>query len=150
MLILRRIPACFWVLFACFVLAVRGDSEPPAPAELTTELGTPPTAPPPPKTTGPAMAAAQTSFTNFLQTSGREVSRQFYNLVFGASENVPMDWSGAFASCTPGTNSTAYLQAVMRRVNYFRAMAGIPASITFSNEFSRKAQAAALIMGAKQ
>src|SRR5205085_4420578 len=50
--------------------------------------------------------------------------------------------------CTGGTNSTLYLQAVLRRVNYFRAMAGIPSSITFSNEYSRKAQAAALMMGA--
>ena len=122
-----------------------------APAQHVEQLGPPPTAPLVAKSTfGLATTqGGQPAFgTNFFNTFSRENSRQFYNLVFTASENVPMGWSGTYSTCTPGTNAPDYLQAVQRRVNYFRAMAGIPATITFSNEYSRKAQHAALIMGA--
>jgi uncharacterized protein YkwD len=112
------------------------------------ELGTPPQPPKVVKTPAVQTASAVTTFSNVVNISSRETSRQFFNLVYGASENVPVDWSGSIAGCVPGTNSTASLQAVARRVNYFRAMAGIPSSITFSNEYSRKAQLAALIMSA--
>ena len=121
----------------------------PAPVQHFEDLGTPPQAPVVIKKLPIEQdAAAQTSFTNFLNISSRENSRQFFNLVYGASENVPIDWNGSITNCAPGTNSATYLQAVLRRINYFRAMAGIPASITFSNEYSRKAQLAALIMSA--
>jgi hypothetical protein len=96
----------------------------------------------------PSAKSHALTFTNVLRITNRETARQFYNLVFMASEGVPMQWSGSYAgSGTPGTNSTEYLNAVLRRVNYYRAMAGIPAWVTFSNEYSRKAQAAALMMG---
>jgi len=112
------------------------------------ELGTPPQPPRVVKTSTVEPSSALTTFSNVVNISSRETSRQFFNLVYGASENVPVDWSGNIGACAPGTNSTTYLQAVARRVNYFRAMAGIPSSITFSNEYSRKAQLAALIMSA--
>jgi hypothetical protein len=111
-------------------------------------MGTPPAAPKIVKSSGGSDANLVTIFSNTVSISSRETSRQFFNLVYGASENVPMNWSGNITNCTPGTNSVTYLQAVARRVNYFRAMAGIPSSITFSNEFSRKAQLAALMMSA--
>src|SRR5205814_3438306 len=129
-------------------LVFGADSDVPSPASFVFELAPPPAAPALPITAAALQASGQTGFSNFLNTASRETTREFYNLVFGGSENVPMDWSGSFAGCVPGTNSTANLEAVMRRVNYFRAMAGIPSSITFSNEYSRKAQLAALIMGA--
>ena len=136
------------LLVGWVTLVFGADSDVPSPASFVIELGTPPTAPAIARTATALEASGQTGFSNFLNTASRETSREFYNLVFGASENVPMDWSGSFAGCIPGTNSTTYLEGVIRRVNYFRAMAGIPSSITFSNEYSRKAQLAALIMGA--
>ena len=137
------------LLFGYVTLVVSADSQVPSPTSFAVKLGPPPTAPAISKVAAATLEAdGQTGFSNFLNAASRETSREFYNLVFGASENVPMDWSGSFAGCIPGTNSTTYLEAVMRRVNYFRAMAGIPSSITFSNEYTRKAQLAALIMGA--
>jgi hypothetical protein len=37
-----------------------------------------------------------TSFPGFLQIAERETSRQFFNLVFQASEGIPMEWSGSY------------------------------------------------------
>ncbi len=37
---------------------------------------------------------------------------------------------------------------MLRRINFYRAMAGIPANITFTDEYNRKAQQAALMMSA--
>src|SRR5437899_2898629 len=141
--ILRRF-LCF-SLFAYAAIGFAAASEAPSPANFVMELGPPPTAPAVPKmaTAAALQASGQPGFTNFLNITNRENSREFFNLVFGASENVPMDWSGNFPGCVPGTNSATYLEAVARRVNYFRAMAGVPSSITLSNEFTRKAQLAA-------
>ena len=118
------------------------------PITAEVRLGPAPLAPPRPKNPPPADLSDQTSFPNFLRITNRETSRQFFNTVHAASDGVPIDWSGNYASCVPGTNSDAYLQAVLRRENYFRAMAGVPALITFSNEYTRKAQLGALMMGA--
>ncbi len=77
----------------------------------------------------------------------REGSRDFYRSVYLASEDVPHAWSGDYESCDPGDTSRQYKAAVRLRVNYFRAMAGVPADISLSPELNRMAQAAALIMG---
>lgn len=137
-----------WILYAWLPwLIVTGAAQELATSESGDELGTPPLAPVRPKDWLSA-SAGQTSFSTFLRITNRETSRQFYNLVFNASENVPMDWSGHYNGAgDAGTNATDYLEAVVRRVNYFRAMAGVPAWITFGAEYNRKAQLAALMMG---
>lgn len=57
-----------------------------------------------------------------------------------------MNWTGDHDSCDPGLTGQDFRLAVLRRINYFRAMAGVPAEIKFSDESNRKAQAAALMM----
>jgi len=83
-----------------------------------------------------------------VNTQNREEVRNFFNTVYQASENVPMGWTGNIDQCIPGTTSQEYRDAIVLRINFFRAMAGVPADITFNDEFSRKAQQAALIMAA--
>ncbi|MBW6467052.1 MAG: CAP domain-containing protein [Brevefilum sp.] len=62
-------------------------------------------------------------------------------------QNPPLiNWSGSHTRCDPGTTSQAFQDAVLTRINYFRAMAGVPADVTFSEESNRKAQAAAFLM----
>ena len=78
----------------------------------------------------------------------RETVRLFYSTVYLSSAGVPSDWNGDVASCTAGNTSSAYQSATRRRVNWYRAMAGIPASIVFDSGFNIKAQQAALIMSA--
>jgi hypothetical protein len=80
--------------------------------------------------------------------TSREEVQDFYNAVFTASENIPMETTAVTASCAPGTNATAFDNAVLRRINWFRAMAGVPAWVTFSATESTEDQAAALMMSA--
>jgi hypothetical protein len=60
------------------------------------------------------------------------------------------EWNGDAAACNAGVTSEAFRAAVLQRINFFRAMAGVPADITFSDEYNRKAQAAALMMSANR
>jgi Divergent InlB B-repeat domain/Cysteine-rich secretory protein family len=81
-----------------------------------------------------------------VDTSSREQSRNFYNAIYPASDGVPMGWSGDMATCSPGTSLPGFREAVLLRINYYRAMAGVPAAITFSDVYSGKSQQAALMM----
>lgn len=83
-----------------------------------------------------------------IDVQSREEVRNFYNGVYKASEGVDIGWTGDLASCNPGDTATAYKDAVIRRINYFRAMAGVPADVVLDYEASAKAQQAALMMAA--
>jgi hypothetical protein len=98
---------------------------------------------------GPAYSSAQAQPFN-IDTGSREIVRSFYNRVYQASEGVPIGWTGDIASCNAGTVSPAYQEATRLRVNFFRAMAGLPSNITFSEANNAKAQAAALMMSANK
>jgi hypothetical protein len=78
----------------------------------------------------------------------REQVRQFYNAVYTASEGIPIDSTANTASCIAGANSAAFQTAVLWRINWFRAMGGIPAGVTFSTSECVEDQAAALMMSA--
>jgi hypothetical protein len=83
-----------------------------------------------------------------VNTFSREQVRSFYNAVYPSSDNVPMDSTAVVSNCVPGTNSAAFQNAVVRRINWFRAMAGVPANVTLSSVDSANNQAAALMMSA--
>lgn len=87
-----------------------------------------------------------------LDPTQRERVRSFFNSVYQASEQVAMGWTGVVGtgSDAPGTLSAAYLDATLRRVNWFRAMAGVPADMTFSGSYNSKCQQAALMMSANK
>jgi len=86
-----------------------------------------------------------------VDTSNRSDVLSFWHCVYQASEGVEdeMGWSGDVSNCVPGEVSQAYLGHTQRRVNYFRAMAGITADIEFVPEKNGPAQAAALIMASQ-
>jgi len=76
----------------------------------------------------------------------RQASLDFFNRIYRASEGVPIDWTGDHSTCREGTTSPAFRHAMRLRINYFRAMAGIPGDVALSEEFNQKAQKAALMM----
>jgi uncharacterized protein YkwD len=78
----------------------------------------------------------------------RETSAAFYYQYYLPSEGVDSGWTGRYASCSAGTTSQAFRDAVLLRINYFRAMAGVPASITLDGGMNAAAQKAALLMAA--
>ncbi len=81
-----------------------------------------------------------------IDPSNRQLSRAFYNSVYMASESTPIDWDGDTGTCIQGTTAADFKNAVLARINYYRAMAGVSADITFSDTYSNKAQKAALMM----
>jgi hypothetical protein len=81
-----------------------------------------------------------------VDTSSREQVRSFYNAVYASSDGTPIGSTADQSSCTPGTNSTAFQEVVLRRINWFRAIAGVPATVTFDSGENAKDQQAAVIM----
>ena len=70
-----------------------------------------------------------------------------YYLENYANAPVPsIQWDGNLQNCDPGTIDQGFQDATLVRLNFFRAMAGVPGEITFSAESNAKAQAAALMM----
>jgi Domain of unknown function DUF11/Cysteine-rich secretory protein family len=83
-----------------------------------------------------------------VDPTNRAASIQFYLDHYQNAPTPSDNWSGSVAGCVPGTTSVAFQAAVAKRINYFRAMAGVPAGITIDASFSTQAQAAALMMSA--
>ncbi len=81
-----------------------------------------------------------------VNIGSREEVRHFYTAVYQASEGIPIGWTGSQETCEAGATLQEFKDAVERRINFFRAMAGIPANVILSPEFSAKAQQAALMM----
>jgi len=83
-----------------------------------------------------------------VNTSSREQVREFYNAIYTASFGTLIDSTANMADCFPGTNSTAFQEAVLLRINWFRAMAGLPAAVTFDSDENTEDQSGALMMSA--
>ena len=81
-----------------------------------------------------------------VNTSSREETREFYNAVYLASAGTPMGSTAVTDQCLPGTNAPDFLNATLLRINWFRAMAGLPASVTFDGVENTQDQAAAVMM----
>lgn len=96
---------------------------------------------------GPQPSVVTGGFT--VDTSSREQVREFYNAVYAASTGMPITSSAMTAACFPGTNANAFVSATLLRLNWFRAMAGIPAAVTFDASESTDDQAAAVMMSAQ-
>lgn len=84
----------------------------------------------------------------WIDPSDRQVSLDYFHQVYLASEGIAAAWTGSHASCDPGETAAAFREAIKQRINYFRAMAGVPATVQLSSEYTRKAQQAALMMSA--
>jgi uncharacterized protein YkwD len=86
--------------------------------------------------------------TRAITTTDRQQVVSTFNNVFEPALLEPINWTGAIATCTVGTTSTAYEEATLQMVNYFRAMAGLP-DVAFDATLHPKAQKAALMMNAE-
>jgi Cysteine-rich secretory protein family len=111
-------------------------------------LGDPPTAPKDVSGLPGKIRRADVTAGFSVNTYSREQMRSFYNAVYNTSTGIPINSTSDITVCFPGTNATAFQNAVARRINWFRAAAGIPANITLDPGNSTTNQAAALIMSA--
>lgn len=94
-----------------------------------------------PQTVSATVASART-----VDPMDRAASLAFYRSVYRMAPDPSIAWTGSPTACTPGTTSAEFQAAVVQRINYFRAMAGVPAGIVLDDALNRKAQAAALMM----
>ena len=85
-----------------------------------------------------------------VDTQKRQAVIDFYNAIYMASEAVASGFTGDVSACVPGTTSAAFKLAILRRINFFRAMAGLLANIVLDDVFNQKCHAAALIMAAQR
>ena len=81
-----------------------------------------------------------------VDPSSRQASLDFYNQNYLMANSPTTGWTGSFDSCDPGTTDENFKTAIVNRINYFRAMAGVPAGITLNATYNSKAQAAAFMM----
>ena len=81
---------------------------------------------------------------------GREAALEAYRTEILATRTTPaqLAWTGDAAACDPGAPSPLAVEHALRRVNYFRAAAGL-GPVTVDAGWSAKAQAAALMMHAE-
>ncbi len=85
-----------------------------------------------------------------VDPKNRQEAIDFYYRYYVQAATPELAWTGNHDACNPGSTSSEFRQAVLARINYFRAMAGIPADIAFNDEYNRKAQSAALMMSANR
>jgi len=76
----------------------------------------------------------------------RSTAAWFFEHFHRPCEQTEMAWSGDHSVCDAGITSEALRDAVLQRVNYFRAMAGVPANVRLDHEYSAGAQDAAFMM----
>jgi hypothetical protein len=81
-----------------------------------------------------------------INVQDREAVRNFYNGMIGLTENVPIEWTGNYDTGNAGDTSQAFKNATLLRLNWYRAMAGLPANAAFNSEFNAPDQKAALMM----
>jgi len=102
----------------------------------------------PDKTTSVTLKAPVPTTGLSVDPFSRSDVANFYHCTYLASENFADDvyWTGDLASCDAGTVSDILHEHTLRRINYYRAMAGLNADITFDAAKSAKSQKAALLM----
>ena len=82
----------------------------------------------------------------WVDTQNREAARTLYLEEYLGSASSDSGWTGNHASCGAGVTSETFRAAILRRINYFRSMAGIPPLTGFNDTYNQKAQSAALMM----
>lgn len=83
-----------------------------------------------------------------LDSSDREAVQAFYTRYFGLAPVVAIGWTGNVAACTPGDIAADFRHALLQRINAFRALGGVPGTVTLDPIFNYNAQAAALMISA--
>ncbi|MGF1598219.1 MAG: CAP domain-containing protein [Acidimicrobiales bacterium] len=94
--------------------------------------------------TSPALSAGAP----WLDTGDRDAVVAAYVQAFSI-EIDPIEWDGDHRTCTPGSSSERSRRQTVERVNFYRAMAGVPAVVTEDATLSAGARAAALMMSAQ-
>lgn len=82
---------------------------------------------------GAATPAPTTGFD--VDVSQRNDVISFYQNIYKASENyaATLNWAGSVDACNEGSVTPAFTELMRRRVNYYRALTGVPANIVMND-----------------
>lgn len=83
----------------------------------------------------------------WIDTSDRQAVINAGNAEFSLSDVDPA-WTGDRDSCQPGTTSPLYRSSSLRTLNFYRALAGVPANVIEDEALTARAQATALMNSA--
>ena len=83
-----------------------------------------------------------------IDTWDRAAVVRAYQEEYG-DEDPEASWTGSTETCDPGSTSEAYRNSVIRRLNYYRAMAGVQ-DVTEDTQQSISSQLKALILAAEE
>lgn len=90
----------------------------------------------------------RTALSPWIDTADRDAVTAAYRAMF--TRPVPeIDWTGGHEGCRAGDSSDRLRSETLLRISYYRAMAGVRSEIDEDVDFSRHAQAAALMMSAQ-
>jgi len=132
------------VLSACGGSDSVSSPQPPAPTSAPAPAPSP--SPPPPPPPPPPLAGQLAASVTPIDTGSRsEVVARWNDTYF---DNTPFSWTGDIANCRAGDTPEAFKRAVLKRLNYYRAMAGLPGNVVLDLALSAKAQQTALMMDA--
>ncbi len=95
-------------------------------------------------------AHAQVANVPPIDTTDRAQVTSLYRLYYQSSSMVPHQWTGNVAAGTPGTLGSGYLRATLQRINYYRAMCGLPGNVVFDPAANARCQQTALMMSAQR
>lgn len=99
----------------------------------------------------PAARQKAVTVLNPINTGSKVAVRDAYNAYFVPAMPA-MGFTGSVASCQPGTIGIAYKEFTISRVNYYRALSGLPGNVTLDTDAVREVQqqSAAVLFSANQ
>lgn len=80
--------------------------------------------------------------------SEREIANDLYKNEYLGSALSTINWNGNLSSCNPGSLAQSVHDKVLKRVNYFRKVCGLPTNLTIDADQNAKCQEAALMFSA--
>ncbi len=83
-----------------------------------------------------------------IDTGSRESVLSLYASEYESGSDLPVSWTGSQSACNTGDIPAALRESTLRRINWFRAMAGVPANITFNATYNAHAQKMAMMISA--
>lgn len=75
-----------------------------------------------------------------------EQAKKDYQDMYLATKAISLQWSGSTTGCNPGDINATVRQNVIKRINYYRKLVGLPANVTLNSSQNQKCQEAALYM----
>ena len=97
----------------------------------------------------PHAARAQSAPVPPIDASDRTEVVDLYRRYYLPDAHALPGWTGSIGNGAPGTLNRDFVRATLRRINYYRAMTGLPGNVVFDPALNARCQQTALMMSAQ-